>query len=175
MQNEIVRLQQQLDGIERAIAAQEGLRGILPDGQVDEMQQRLKVRGRELQAELIALTGAGTIAQDGSTAVGQGAVLIGGDSHAAVVAGDNNTITHIINQYQSASGTIIERERLQKQMACYLRWMVDRFGKIVLRGIELRDKRVVEVGAASHRTVGTGPTGDHPGDGFLSNSRLPGT
>ncbi len=52
MQDQIVQLQQQLKQVSKAIAAQEGLRGVVPDAQVEAMQVPLQQKAAELQAKI---------------------------------------------------------------------------------------------------------------------------
>jgi formylglycine-generating enzyme required for sulfatase activity len=81
------RLEEELAKIEEAIAAQEALRGILPQEQLEAALAALRERQATMQARL---TGSGAIAQgEGAVASGAGGVAVGGD-----VSGD----IHVVNE-----------------------------------------------------------------------------
>ena len=70
-------VQDQITKIQKAIEQAEALRGILPDEQIETMLAGLRTSLTQFRAQL---SGGGTIAQDGSTAVGAGGVNIGGNA-----------------------------------------------------------------------------------------------
>lgn len=87
------QLKAELARIEQAIAAQEGLRGILPDEQIE---AALAILREKWQAVQTTLTGSGAIAQGkGAKAAGERGVAIGGNVGGSVVTGSHN----IINEF----------------------------------------------------------------------------
>ncbi|MCP5086184.1 MAG: hypothetical protein GY952_05195 [Rhodobacteraceae bacterium] len=95
-------IQQEIDKLEKAIVAQESLRGTLTNEEVDAAIARLRQKQKELNAQLpetpgtsykAKVKGAGVIAQGpGSTAIGAGGVSVGGNVGGSVVTGDGNTV-----------------------------------------------------------------------------------
>jgi len=85
MSDDGARLEAELAKIEQAIAAQEGLRGILADEQLELTLAAL----REKQASMrVQLVGSGAIAQGtGAVAAGAGGVAVGGDVQGNVYGG----------------------------------------------------------------------------------------
>jgi hypothetical protein len=74
------RLEAELARIEQALAAQEGLRGILPDDQLEATLAALREKQASMQAQL---TGSGAIAQGpGAVAAGAGGVAAGAQQFA---------------------------------------------------------------------------------------------
>lgn len=74
--------------------------------------------------------GSGAAAQDGGTALGEGAVQVGRDNLGTVVTG-----TQIVNHYLAAGGAGLGREAIAAKVAGYLRWLRERTQHIELRGI----------------------------------------
>ena len=61
-----------------------------------------------------------------------------------LVTGDNNQITYIIQGY-ARYRPAADRDALHRQIADYLNWIAENFGKITLRGIEQGGRQVVEL------------------------------
>jgi formylglycine-generating enzyme required for sulfatase activity len=58
-----------------------------------------------------------------------------------------SSLARIVDQYfQKNHYEAIERENLHSQIASYLKWMRDRYGKIELRGIKRRGQQVIQLG-----------------------------
>ena len=75
----------------------------------------------------------------------QGNVEIGqGVEESVIVTGQKNQITQIVNHYASAHPETNKAE-LNAQIAGYLAWVEETFGKITLRGIEQSGRQVVEL------------------------------
>lgn len=92
-------IQIELDKIEQAIAAQEALRGLLPDNQIDASLTQLRQKQNELQAQMTSrdnpanLSGSGAVAQgDGARAVGERGVMVDGNVAGPIITGSGNTI-----------------------------------------------------------------------------------
>jgi formylglycine-generating enzyme required for sulfatase activity len=76
---------------------------------------------------------------------GQGNVEIGQGVQGSVInTGKNNQINNIINHYAQANPGI-NKVALHAQIAGYLAWAEETFGKITLRGIEQSGRQVVEL------------------------------
>lgn len=98
-------IQQELAKIETAIAAQEGLRGTLPDAQIDATLTQLRQKQAELTAQLLqtpgtsskaTLKGSGAIAHGaGTTAVGERGVNVSGNVGGSIITGGQNMITQV--------------------------------------------------------------------------------
>lgn len=94
------QIQSKLGKIEQAIAAQEALRGLLPDDQIDASLIQLRQKKAELQAQMAGggnysanLSGSGAIAQgDGARAVGERGVLVDGNVAGHIITGSGNNI-----------------------------------------------------------------------------------
>jgi formylglycine-generating enzyme required for sulfatase activity len=81
------RLEGELAGIEAGIAAQENLRGQVPDAVLETTLAALRVRRDDLKQRIAALAGSGAVAQ------GPGAVTVGGDQVGRdKVGGDKITV-----------------------------------------------------------------------------------
>ena len=92
MSEERTELESELAKIEQAIAAQEALRDILPDEQIETTLEAL----RERQASLRAfLWGSGAIVQDHSVAAGTGGVAIGGDVRGPIIIAGGLKVTQV--------------------------------------------------------------------------------
>ena len=136
-------LQTQLAQIEQAIAAQESLRGlgVVPEETIAATLEQLRHRQAELQDRL---AGHSVTTQDSTLSGGDRAIL----SSSAIrdqITGDGNQITNIINIYAKDRSQISNEDTLRRQIAGYLRWMVDRFSKIELRGIKREGRQVVQL------------------------------
>ena len=74
----------------------------------------------------------------GNVDIGQGV------KESVIVTGKQNQITKIVNHYADTHpGT--DKEELRSQIAGYLAWVEETFGKITLRGIEQSGRQVVEL------------------------------
>lgn len=98
------QIQQELAKIEKAIAAQEDLRGTLPEAQIEATLTQLRQKQAELTARLAAapgsyqarVEGGGAVAQGpGATAVGERGVQVGGSVGGNVITGDSNKVTQV--------------------------------------------------------------------------------
>lgn len=81
--------------MQEAIAAQEALRGTLPDAQVEDALAPLRQKQAELTAQLAsaALSGSGAVAQGaGSQSVGERGVLVEGDVSGSIITGDQSSV-----------------------------------------------------------------------------------
>ena len=76
-------------------------------------------------------TGAGAVAQHGSTALGAGAAQVAGNNSGDIITG-----TQIVHQYLAAGPAELGREAIAEQLTQYLRWLRERTQHITLRGIE---------------------------------------
>ncbi len=73
-------------------------------------------------------------------------VIVGRDlQKSVVVTGDNNSVTYIINQYNTNNLNPADPEALRRHIADYLTWMRDRCGTIELRGIKREGQQVVQL------------------------------
>ena len=93
------QLKKEVEKIAQAIAAQEALRGIVLDAQIDASLTQLRQKQAELQAQVASVVnavnavGSGAIAQgDGARAVGERGVLVDGDVAGPIITGSGNTI-----------------------------------------------------------------------------------
>jgi formylglycine-generating enzyme required for sulfatase activity len=105
----------------------------------------LELRRRLAQLESAAqasVNGDGAVAQDGSTALGQGAVHIGGDAQTVITGGQ---LFQIVQHYQASVPTAQSTKELGRKIAGYLRWLRERTGYIELRGIERSGAQVVSL------------------------------
>ncbi len=103
MNNQLI--QQELAKIESFIAAQEAMRGTLPDEQIESALTQLGQKKAALTAQLsedpaasydATVKGGGAAAQGtGATAVGAGGVSVGGSVSGSIITGDDNKITQI--------------------------------------------------------------------------------
>ncbi|HID54716.1 MAG TPA: hypothetical protein EYP41_22105 [Anaerolineae bacterium] len=89
------QIQTELDKVNQAIAAQEALRGTLPDVQVEAALAPLRQKRAELTAQLAsaAVSGSGAVAQGaGSQAVGERGVLVEGNVGGSIITGDQSSV-----------------------------------------------------------------------------------
>ena len=94
-------VQAQLGKIDQAIVAQEALRGVVAEEQIEPTLSQLRQKKVELVAQLAQaqrtasqadLSGGGAIAQGpGATAVGERSVYVGGSVSGSIITGDNVT------------------------------------------------------------------------------------
>ncbi len=86
-----------------------------------------------------SVSGSGASAQgDGARAVGERGVGVGGDNSGII-----NTGTQVIITYLQQGGQQRDPEQLSRQVESYLRWVIARYGKIELRGIERGGRKVL--------------------------------
>jgi len=84
--------------------------------------------------------GSGAVAQGKKAkAVGERGMLVEGD------AGNINTGTQVLNLYLSQGGLQRDQQTLERQVASYLGWVRDHYGRIALRGIERGGRKVLEL------------------------------
>jgi energy-coupling factor transporter ATP-binding protein EcfA2 len=118
------RLEAELAKIKEAIAAQEALRGILPQEQLEAALAALRERQATMQARL---TGSGAIAQ------GEGAAAAGTDSIA--VAGP--VFGSIYKIYLAPPGKpALSKDEVERILGQYLRWVSNAYSKARLYGLE---------------------------------------
>lgn len=138
---DVESLAEEWQKVQQGIAAQEGLRGILPDEQVAATLALLQEKEAGL---LVQLTGSGAMAV-GEQAVAVGERGVKTDSAETIITGDNNSMQTIINQYGDAREAPPDPEALQAQIGAYLTWLLDRAGTIELRGIQRQGEQVVQL------------------------------
>lgn len=89
------KLQSELEKVENAIAAQETLRGTLPDAQIEATLAPLRQKREALAAQLAqaGVSGSGAVAQGAdSKAVGERGVMVGGDVGGSIITGDQSEV-----------------------------------------------------------------------------------
>ena len=99
-----------------------------------------------LQQQLTAVqSGSGGLAAHGGVAAGRQGVAVGKNMMDSwIVTGDNNVLNCIVQHYRDQGGESDE-ETLRRQIVEYLRWVVDRYGTIELRGIKREGQQVVRL------------------------------
>jgi energy-coupling factor transporter ATP-binding protein EcfA2 len=143
------KVRDELAKIEQAIAAQEALRGVMPDEQIEAMVASLQ---QQRALTLAKLAGSGAIAQDGSVAVGEG-LGVGGDVHGGIIDGDDNIQAdgHVVIIGEGASGTTVVFGEMPVKMTAverksalgrYLQHVISRNCYLQLQGISSRGKLV---------------------------------
>ena len=135
------RLEAELAKVEQVIEAQEGLRGTLPDEQVDQMQATLRQKAATLRADL---KGRGIILQ-GSRAEASERAVAAAYAGENIITGDGNIVARILNLYLDQGGEQADEKTLRRQIGGYLTWMRDRFSAIELRGIKREGQQVVRL------------------------------
>jgi hypothetical protein len=120
MNDEQLRLKNEIARVEQALAAQEGLRGILPDTQVEATLVPLREKRAALQARLAGLsptapgakvgTGRSVVADqiEGPVATGEASIAAGGD---VVLAGKGGRVQ--VGDRQTQIGGGIQARRIQ--------------------------------------------------------------
>ncbi len=133
--NEQYRPQTALDKLDQAIAAQETLRGILDDAEIETALSALYEKqaallgpggiapGPDVQA---TLTGPGAIAQTRGTAAGAGGVAVAGHVF--------GSIYHIYRRPPGRSA--LSEDQVRHVLGEYLRWARDAYRKARLYGLE---------------------------------------
>ena len=125
--NNPTHVQSEIDKLDHAIAAQQALRGILPDDQIDAVIQPLQTARDAYQARL---SGAGAIAQgEGSTAVGAAGVNIKGDVGGSINTGLILTINQIVQRGEDPA-------EAQEIIAAYLDALVKDCARLKLAAID---------------------------------------
>jgi len=104
------KLQKELAKIEQAIAAQEDLRGVLPDEQIDTVVAALRARQKTLQ---VKGEGSGVVAQEGSVAM-EGSVGVGGDVEGSVISGERIVGRDVGGRCGHERPTYHSRRRIQR-------------------------------------------------------------
>lgn len=122
--------------VQQGVAAQEGLRGVLPDEQLAGILAALQEKEAAL---LVQLVGSGVVALGaGAIAVGERGAQVGGAVGGNVVTGDNNHIEHIVQIYQDEGGRV-SADRLKRAIADYAQWVMTYYGRLPLRGLSDRE------------------------------------
>lgn len=137
----------ELARIEAALKAQEALRGILPEAQIEAALDAL----RKKQAVLVAqLQGSGAMALSGSVAAGESGVAVGGSVTGPVTTGDDNIAAggHVIFAEQGATVVIgeapVKMTAVERESALgrYLQHVISRNRYLQLQGIRSGGKLV---------------------------------
>ncbi|MBP8003070.1 MAG: SUMF1/EgtB/PvdO family nonheme iron enzyme [Chloroflexi bacterium] len=143
MSDALSPLQKQLMQIEQAIIAQRAsLQTILSEDELTAALAPLMTRQAAILAQLSE--GSAQAVGQGSTAIATGGVNVSG-SAGTVVTGDNNSLNLIIHQYSQGQKAPVDEATLRQQIASYLIWMADRYGRIELRGIKREGQQVVQL------------------------------
>jgi formylglycine-generating enzyme required for sulfatase activity len=72
------------------------------------------------------------------------AIQIEKDNQAPIAVGSNITISHIVNQYHSASGPpLFDDAAFTTALRNYLAWVFNRYGRLTLRGLERRESGIL--------------------------------
>ncbi len=136
-------LQQQLTQIEQVIAAQtSALQSLLSAEELSATLAPWEARRAAILAQLSE--GSAQAVGQGSTAIATGGVNVSG-SAGTVVTGDNNSLNLIIHQYSQGQKAPVDEATLRQQIASYLTWMAERYGRIELRGIKREGQQVVQL------------------------------
>ena len=143
MSDALSPLQKQLMQIEQAIIAQRAsLQTILSEDELTAALAPLMTRQAAILAQLSE--GSAQAVGQGSTAIATGGVNVSG-SAGTVVTGDNNSLNLIIHQYSQGQKAPVDEATLRQQIASYLTWMAERYGRIELRGIKREGQQVVQL------------------------------
>ena len=147
--------QQELAKIRAAIQAQETLRGLVPDEQLNPILESLREKRDALLAQL---AGSGAIAQSGGVAAGAGGVAVGGDVHgnvilvtppAAIPAPPRPKVYH--NLPHPDYGTFVGRDEELKQVHRLLRpYPHSQHSVVVIDGIGGIGKSALALEVAHH-------------------------
>ena len=98
MKNDRTLLEAGLQKVEQAIATQEGLRGILSVEQIEDTLNILRDKQATLREQLTGLVATAQVAR--RKAQSEGGVVVRRDiQSSAIITGDNNCTTYIINNY----------------------------------------------------------------------------
>ncbi|RLC75407.1 MAG: hypothetical protein DRJ03_20915 [Chloroflexi bacterium] len=122
MSDKLTPLQVELEQIEQALAATDGL----PAAQREIILAALRGQRDALQGRIAALAGSGAIAQDGGVAAGEGGIAVAG-----------SVFGSIYQTYRSVGGkpALVEKEA-RRILGEYLRWTRRAFSKARLYGLE---------------------------------------
>ena len=122
------------------------LRELFEQQQIDETMYRALLEGQGLtEAQIQAtLAGSGNVAIQGSRIEAGEKAVIASKAEGSIITGDGNSVQTIINYYL-AGRPPAEAATLKRQVASYLTWLLDRYGKIELRGIKREGEQVVQL------------------------------
>ena len=140
----------EIERLQQAIAAQEALRGILPEEQIEATLRSLRAQLARYQA---AVQGGGAVAQgQGATAVSQGGVSIGGDVNRALInTGEGSQIQQVQAPVEGdvlgpgAQKTVVHNYGPEGKGAsppsrelenAYLAWLLEQTNLLPLEGID---------------------------------------
>lgn len=128
MSDDRARLEEELAKVDQAIAAQQGLRHILPKEQLETILAPLREKRASMQAQL---SGSGAIAQGpGAVAVGAGGIGVGRDVRQSVlITGDGNVVGNIYMGPPTQDPT--------EALAIYRRVLVSACRHLPLRGVDI--------------------------------------
>jgi formylglycine-generating enzyme required for sulfatase activity len=132
----------ELGKIEAALKAQEALRGILLDDQLNPFISSLRAKQITLLAQLQG-SGATVQGQDAKGAGERG--VVADNISGPVITGDNNSVTYFVHQYLAKVGQLLDQEVLRQQIGNYLAWVCDRCGTLELRGIKREGQQVLQL------------------------------
>jgi formylglycine-generating enzyme required for sulfatase activity/RecA/RadA recombinase len=90
------------------------------------------------------LAGQGVITQDSEVSAGDRGVP-GSSAGRDIITGDGNSVTTIINQYLEWADQPTDEATLRHQIVSYLKWMIERYSTIDLRGIKREGQQVVQL------------------------------
>ncbi len=74
-------------------------------------------------------------------------IAVGKDvNDSTLLSGDNNSVTHIRNIYMQSPGSPqLDEDAFNQALSRYLEWLSNRFGQLNLRGIERRERQVIDL------------------------------
>jgi len=127
---ERANLEEELTGIETAIAEQEKLRGKIPDDVLETTLVALRAQRDGLKNQIAVLTGSGAVAQDNSVAATTGGVAVGHDVGGHVVIAEQGA-TVVIGE-APVTMTAVDRE---SALGRYLHHVISRNRYLLLQGI----------------------------------------
>ncbi|MCG3208376.1 MAG: Hercynine oxygenase [Anaerolineae bacterium] len=133
MPDDLTAIQTELEEVNQTIA---GLRKHLVGPALETALQPLLAKQMELQTRLVA--GGGQLQSAGERGV------VAGRAGANIITGDGNSVTTIIKLYRQGQPAA-NPAALRRQIAGYLRWVVERFSAIELRGIKRDGQQVVQL------------------------------
>lgn len=150
MSDDHVRFASEMAKIEQAFAAQEALRGILPDEQIEATLTALREKRSALQAQL---SGSGTIVQGADNVTAStSAIAVGGDVQGPAITGNENISAGghvIINEggtviIESGNDPPVKMTAIDRESALgrYLQHVISRNRYLQLQGIRSGGKLV---------------------------------
>jgi formylglycine-generating enzyme required for sulfatase activity len=150
--DDLTQLKETLARLQQAIQNRTGelelLRDISSPEEIAEYEADL-ARLRQKEAGLIAkLEGSGAVAQQGgiaAAAIGADSMAIGTVGRDAIIGDGNQLITTIINLYRQGQPQETDEATLRRQIADYLRGLVNRYSHLELRGIKREGQQVIQL------------------------------